>query len=265
VKRQLGITAIVLAGGFSKKFFEAFKQGYKALLHYGGKAMWEIADQAAAGAGIYDRIIVGEWIQKTEAAIRNDGWRMMRPGYGSLYRNLREMLLRADSEYVVILTADIYRITGEILDRFLELCYQTGDVGLACPVIPVELCELEHPGAKRTSVKLVEGKFTLGNVFFANREVLLANLWKIGIFLWARKKPLVLALILGPKFVWGYLHESISLTDLEAKAQKMLGVKVHAIVCKQPGDSALGDDVDKPEQADNLDEAKALSDSIPVV
>ena len=265
MRSRLRVTAIILAGGFSKSFFEAFGEGFKALLSYRGQKLWEIVDCAAGEAGLTNRIVIGEWNEEHKIEVLPGGSRMMLTGLGSIYRNLRYALMEATTDYVVILTADIHRLTGEIFSRFLEQCTRAGDNGLVCPVIPVELCEAEHPGAKRTSVKLVEGRFTMGNIFYAHRKTLLDNLWKIGIFLWARKKPLVLALLLGPKFVLGYLRRDISLTDLEAKAEKMLRVRIKAIVCNQPGDSAIGDDIDKVEQGDVLDEARSgPRNSIPV-
>ncbi len=253
------VTAIILAGGFSKRFFEAFGEGFKALLTYKGQMLWEITEQAAGEAGIVRRIVIGEWIADFGTEYLNSGECMMLPGLGSLQRNLCHALQAASSEYVVIMTADIPRLTGETFSRLLASFLAAGEVGLACPVIPVELCEKEHPGAKRTSVKLAEGRFTLGNIFYARKKTLWKNLWKIGIMLFFRKMPKVLALILGPKFVLGYLDSTLTLVDLEEKASKMLGAKVRAIICEQPGDSAIGDDIDNPEQADILDIVRAMS------
>ncbi|MDI3269154.1 MAG: nucleotidyltransferase family protein [Bacillota bacterium] len=143
---------------------------------------------------------------------------------------------------VVVATSDIPLIQGEDIAEFIRRCRELG-VDVCYPIVRQEHCEalLTTP---RTYVRLREGRFSGGNLFYFRREALrrvwpfLSHVYRL------RKKPLKLAPLFGWSLIFKALLGTLRIRDVEKKAYRLTGLNARAIPTER---AAIAVDVDKPE------------------
>lgn len=160
------------------------------------------------------------------------------------------------AEYILISTADIPYITGEVVEDFIQRGREL-NADIVYPVVRVEDCYKRFPGMKRTAVSIREGKFTGGNLILARPEFLQSHRARIAQAYAARKTPLRLALMLGlgatcrAAVAIMMLPKVLSITQLEQAAGRMLGGVARAYVSPYP---EIATDVDKVSDLEALKE-----------
>ena len=171
-------------------------------------------------------------------------------GRETLLENLLAGLEAAgDAERVLVSTSDIPFLTAEAAEDFLVRASALG-ADLCCSYVPLAACIRKYPEMKRTTVKLAEGRFTLGNLMLVNPQFLQTKQEAITAAYDARKSPVQVARLLGPGLLARLLGAQLlapgllSVAGLEAAVSRALGGRA-AGVCSAYAE--IGTDIDKQE------------------
>jgi hypothetical protein len=113
--------------------------------------------------------------------------------------------------------------------------------------------EAKYPGARRTYVKLKEGKFTGGNVIVVNPRRINSAREKIQEAVALRKKPLAMAAKMGWAFLWKAVTGQLSLAEAIERVEALTGIKGKVIISPYP---EVAMDIDEPGDYEDL--ARAL-------
>jgi hypothetical protein len=97
---------------------------------------------------------------------------------------------------------------------------------------------------RRTYARLKEGSFTGGNLMRLDPELFFQAEPLVKRLIALRKRPLALARLVGLDVLFKLLVGRLSVAELEARAERLLGVPVKAVVAAYP---EIGVDADKPE------------------
>ena len=148
---------------------------------------------------------------------------------------------------VMVVTTDLPFLTAEILSRFVALC--PADRAIAVPLISRTEWEARFPGSSAMFVTLGDGAWTTGGVFLIDAEALEHSMPQIERVFAQRKSKLGMARLLGPAFVLGLLRKTLTVTQIEAKIQSMLGCSGAAVRGAPPELAYDIDDVEDYEYA----------------
>ncbi len=236
-------TAVVLAGGDIDPELQA-RTGARsrAEVIVGDAPMYRHVVRALQGVeGIDAILIVGD-------APHGDGYTVL-PPRGSLLENVRLGLEHSPTESVLFATVDLPFLTSESVRFFLEESLRSG-ASLTYAVVPADLCRQRFPGMQRTTVRLREGEFTGGNLFWARREIALRELPRLEALYRARKQPVRLAMAVGTGLLLRFLLAKwisprlLSIEQIEKRVERILQVPVKGIITPYP---EVGADIDKLE------------------
>lgn len=146
------------------------------------------------------------------------------------------------TEKILLTTSDIPLITAEAIEDFLA---KAGEVegDLYYPVISREDNESLLPDVQRTYVRLKEGTFTGGNLFYFSPHIFPICYHPMKDFIAKRKKPVQLTRLLGTSFVIKLFLGGLSLETIRLRMSEVLGVRGVPIISHHP---VMGFDVDKP-------------------
>lgn len=229
---------IVLAGGSPEEpLAQSQKVAAKSQVILDGRPMVDYVIAAIRESGVAGRVVcIGPQL---ELAHPPDIWL---PDLGSSLSNLKQSLAHVQGEQVAVATAD---------DPFLSPAAIAWVVNNASPqakfVYPVvNQLEVEKrwPGMKRTYARLVEGKFTGGNLMiiapasFENISQIAERIVK------NRKNVFALARIIGVGVLFKFLIRRLKITDIEARAEQILGQPLQALITPFP---EIGVDIDDQE------------------
>lgn len=241
------VNAVVLAGGRnSAEMQEATGVENRALTRIGERTMLDYVMSALQGAPSVGNIyVVGD-------VPPSGGYHCVHGGetlLDNLMAGVRAAQVQGDR--ILVSTSDIPFLTPESVEDFVVRALRSGG-DLCCSYVPVALCYARFPEMKRTTVKLREGRMTLGNLMLVNPRFLLAQQETIMRAYAARKSPLKIASLLG----WGLLGRLIlaqfiapallPLTTLEQGVSRLLGKGGRAVGIRSEYPE-IGTDVDRPE------------------
>lgn len=99
------------------------------------------------------------------------------------------------------------------------------------------------PGVVRTYARLREGVFTGGNIFMIRVAVVDRCLAVARKLVANRKSVLAQARLFGFNILWKFITRRLTIPDVEARFQDLLGVRGKAIISEY---AEIGVDVDKP-------------------
>ncbi len=145
------------------------------------------------------------------------------------------------SDTVLLITGDLPLLTPAAINDLVQQSL-AAQADVAYAIIPKEASERQFPGGRRTYVKLRDGTFTGGNGVVLKRDFVRLRRDLIEKLFAARKHPVKLAAILGMGFIFGLVTGRLRIPDLEARASRVVGGRVAAIISTYP---ELGFDVDK--------------------
>ncbi|MGI6096964.1 MAG: NTP transferase domain-containing protein [Dethiobacteria bacterium] len=161
---------------------------------------------------------------------------------GALLANVQEgFKVLAPKGLFLVTTGDIPLITPEAVNDFLEKS-RAVESDFYYPVVERKSCEAAYPGVERTFVRLKEGYFTGGNLFFVNAPVVEQLLSRVEVFFKYRKNPLKLAFLFGWLTIIKYFIGQLSVADLEKRFSVLFGIRAKAIVSNF---AAIATDIDK--------------------
>jgi GTP:adenosylcobinamide-phosphate guanylyltransferase len=214
----------------------------KALLMIAGRLMIEYVIESLRASECIDRIyVVGEKILEGSIGHLVDGF--CRPSGGIIDNVKNSIKLMDDSKTsCIICTCDIPMVKGQAIRDFVEKC-QAQSIDLGYPIIDKRLNDEKYPDVKRTYVKLREGTYTGGNIFYVNPLIIDRCTSKAGQLVEYRKNPLKMGRVLGFTFLLRLAAGCLSITAVEKKVSRMFKISCTAIITDYP---EIGNDVDKP-------------------
>jgi hypothetical protein len=177
------------------------------------------------------------------------------PGATFLENVMRGLEAAGDGDTVLVASSDIPLVTGAAISDFVELALRL-DADFAYPIIPKDECLLKYPQLKRTFIRVREGTFTGGNAVLIKREFALRSRGRIQELYEARKKPLLLARMIGAgvlaraaiaQKIWA---GAASIELVEEKAGSVMGGRLRAVRCGWP---EIGEDADRLEDFEAMD------------
>ncbi len=230
---------IILAGEQLIKGLE--EAGNKALCLINRKMMIEyVIDAVRAAEDIKKVVVVGPKDKlsrhlngKVDAVIDSGGNVMENVMAGIRYLKPQENIL--------ICSCDIPLITTEAINDFISRS-KTLNADLCYPIVEKTVNDNKYPDMERTYVRIKEGRFTGGNIFYVNPRAVENGLLFADKLVKARKNPLKMARLLSFRFMLRLILGNLAINEVEEKFSQITGIKARAIVSLFP---EVGQDVDK--------------------
>ncbi len=145
------------------------------------------------------------------------------------------------ADWVLACTGDIPFLTAGAVSGFLRECRRR-EADFYYPIITRQDAEARFSGVKRTYARLRDGVFTGGNLFLVRRSIIGEVLPKAEDFIRLRKKPLAMAWLVGPGFLFAYLLGFLTIAMVERRISGLVGYRGAAVNSDYP---EIGVDVDK--------------------
>jgi hypothetical protein len=166
------------------------------------------------------------------------------PDSGDLTKNIQNAIRKLKdmggmTSRVLILTTDLPYINGKLLNDYLDLCNPASD--LTAPVISQNSYSDRFPSSSCTYAKLKDGSWAVGCAYLINPDVFMRILPRVNQVVENRKNPLALAKLLGFGFLTKFLTKSLTVADVVAKIEEVVGAKIQAV---QTAPAELAFDVD---------------------
>ncbi len=252
-----------MAGGRptrSDPLFEFSAGRPKALITIAGKPMIAWILEAMLNARHIDSIAVVGLDMLPEFADAVD----FLPDQGSLVDNLASGLSWArenkpEVESLLLSTSDIPTITGEIVDRFVELCLQA-DFAVYYPVVVRESMLSRFPKSDRTYVKLADLEAAGGDIIVVHRPAFDFDMETWRSVTNARKYPWRIAKIVGLSTLFKLITRRLTLEGATKKGEELIGHPVKVVLT---GSAEIAMDVDTPEQMALLNEDLEVTGELP--
>ncbi len=244
------VVAVVLAGGdVGDRLAADAGVEAKALIPLGEEPLGAYVLRALRASGSVSHIV---YVGPTNARLDGlydlqipSGHRMV----DSLALGLGAALAIPGAGPLLLLGADIPWVTGDMLSRFVaEATTATtgeGPAQLVYPVVREAAAVAQFPEQKRTYARLLDGKFTGGNLVLMHRGLAPALLPQIDRVFRARKNPFALAGIVGIDVLFRLLSGRADIARLERRVSRLVDAPVRALISD---DAALAADVDSPAQ-----------------
>lgn len=246
--------AVVTAGGLPQPddpLYPYTNGKPKALIDMNGRTMLERVIDALQSAASVDNIVVvglgGDLGMTFKRPVHH------LPDQGGMISNVLAGInwLRAqnpDLGMIVLSSADVPLLTGEIVDQFVQACAPY-DCAIYYNFVDKETMEKRFPHSNRTFVKLKDTQIAGGDILLAHASLADHNraLWDA--LTNARKHAWQLARIVGLRFLVKFLFRRVTLRDIEEAAARIIGRPAHIILSPY---AELAMDVDKPHQLEML-------------
>jgi molybdopterin-guanine dinucleotide biosynthesis protein A len=235
------LDAVVIAGAKnSGPLSECSDEAYEAMIRIGAKPMVRYVVEALLGSGYIKKVIViGPAELKQE--FPEESVQVVQ-GNNSIVGNALAAINYVDkTNQALLVTCDVPMLTAEAVKDFVDSC-QDKKVDFFYSIVSMEEIHKRFPGHIRTTVKLIEGAFTGGNLFVLDPVNVAKQAEHFRQFVNNRKSPFNLCRILGIKFVLKLIFNRLTVLELEVKISEVLGIKVKAVTTSFP---EIGVDVDK--------------------
>jgi hypothetical protein len=157
---------------------------------------------------------------------------------------------KPETKVLFLCSADIPTLTGDIVDRFIELC-RPFDRAIYYSFATQATIETRFPNSKRTFVKLKDLNIAGGDVALIHADLADSHheLWQA--MTNARKHAWRLARIVGLRMLLKFLFRRVSLADIETTAERLINQPAKVVLSPY---AELAMDADKPQQVDLLRE-----------
>jgi len=232
--------AVILAGGESPWLMEVAGTSYRAWAPLRGKPMALYIAEALLQSGKVNKVlIVGP---KTAVPCQLPAAVEVITAGDTLMSTVTLALEHLGTRQPVVFTTDdIPCLTPDAVKDFVERAEVLG-AQVCYTIIPKAAVERDFPAAHRTYVKILDGKFTGGNIFLVDPQVVPQCRKQVEAVFAKRKDILALCKWLGWSFIFKYAIGTLTLAQVEKRASEIFGFKGRAIVTDY---AAIGMDVDK--------------------
>lgn len=240
--------AVVLAGGdASDRLAAEAGVSAKALVPLGDQPLGAYVLGALRASGAVSRIV---YVGPTDVSL--EGLHDVQLGSGerlvdSLALGVGAALAQPGAKRLLVLSADIPWVTGEMIARFVAdaeaLTTPEGPPALVYPVVTEAASKAQFPYQHRTYARLKDGSFTGGNLLLVDAALVPRLLPQLDRVFRARKNPFALASIFGTGVLLSLALGTASIARLERLVGGLVGAPVRALISD---DAALAADVDSP-------------------
>ena len=232
---------IVLAGSVNEKELQEISSDtYEAMIPIEGEPMVKyVLTALQSSPSVSSIVVVGPESLKS---IHCPKIKTYIKSTGAVMENIKLALAEVGKEnFLLMTTSDIPLLTPEAVEDFIQQSKnQEGDFFYT--IVAKEANEEFCPGIKRTYVKLKDGIFTGGNLFFFHPGIVDRCWTFFEKMVKLRKKPLQMCAILGWIFIIRLVLGRLSIENLEDRVSYLLGIKAKAIISPY---AEVGIDVDK--------------------
>lgn len=250
------MNAIVLAGGIPQPgdpLYVYSNGDSKALIDVAGKPMVQWILDALGEAKAVDQVIVigltpksGLTCKKPLHFISNQGRMLANIIVGSE----KSLELNPKGEYLLVCSADIPALHGDMVDWLVQTAMQTKD-DLYYGVCPKDVMETRYPTSKRTYTKLKDIELCGADVNITRIGVIKEHLDTWEALIGNRKSPLRQAAVIGFDTLFQLATRQFTLDALVERASQRIGIKGRAIIWERAEPCM---DVDKPHQLELMRE-----------
>lgn len=203
----------------------------KALIRFGEETILARTIRVLRESGLARRIVVAgsEAAQQEARAIGADhAIAEANTGPENIFNGLKWLRSQPDPpSKVMVVTTDLPFLTADLLQRFVDLC--PTDRAISVPLISRAEWNARFPGSTAMFVQLGDGEWTTGCAYLIDAEALERSMPQIEKVFAQRKSKLGMAKLLGPVFAYRFLTKSLTVPQIEAKIQSMLGCSGAAV------------------------------------
>ena len=213
------IDAFIAAGGIPgprDSLYAEAKGGPKTMIDVAGKPMVQWVIDALEAAPSIGRILVVGLGESSGLTSRKP--LLFHPDQGGFFANVvagirRLSSLESTAELGLGISGDIPGIRPEMVD-WLAAEAASSSVDVQYLVVRREVVEARFPRSGRTFLSLCDGHYSGGsaNVIALNKEIPLPRLWER--LARARKNPLRMAAVIGPRILFGFLFHRLTAADV---------------------------------------------------
>jgi len=235
---------VILAGGPTPEaIIEAGEsEPERAFIDINGHPMLQLVIDAVRSSDIASEMVVIGNASRLKEVFNLTDSQVLEQGSSMLENLFKGMEHFRSAPRVMQMTCDIPLLTAESLQHLAEEAGKF-EADIYYPIIDVKHFDEKFEGGKRTTQTLKEGKFTGGNVFIFNPEVVIKNRAMLDQVIQSRKSPAKLVKLLGFSFVLKFALKQLDIKGLETKVSDILKAEMRAIITPYP---EIGFDVDKP-------------------
>lgn len=238
------MAAVVLAGAKNAgKLEEVSDASHEALISIMGRPMVHYVIDALKASESIDRIVLVGPVDPLKVEGEFEGVDLVQSG-SSMVENIQIGIDHlGEDRPVLVVTSDIPLLVAEAVDDFISRT-ESVSADLYYPIIAKEINDERYPGVRRTYVRLKDGIFTGGNLALVEPEIVPACREVFARAVALRKKPWKLSRLLGFAFIFKLLFNRLTLQEIEARVETVLGFRGVAVITPYP---EMGIDVDKPD------------------
>lgn len=247
----MAVDAVVLAGALNRPPLDDVSgERFEALIPVAGRPMVQwVIDALRASQSISRIVIVGPADELRERIV-GDNILFVDCGDTILENVKRGTRQVPSSRRALVVTSDVPLLTAQAVDDFLARC-RDDSVQVFYSVVRREAIERAFSDISRTYVTIKDGTFTGGNLALLDSDLFERYGEVIDRAIALRKKPVEMCRLLGLRCIIRYVFRRLSVTDIERRVYRMLGLRGKGVVCDYP---EVGIDVDKPEDYRRVEE-----------
>jgi CTP:molybdopterin cytidylyltransferase MocA len=229
------IAAITAGGRVEGRLASAMGTDVKALAPFAGGKLVDTSIAAARAAGAARVAVIGGAAVRAHCAGRVEAVIDEAPDGRE---NLRRAIALGTDQPLLLLTSDLPFVTGDVTHAFLQAAW---DDDLALPLASEKDYRQAYPGAPPHVTRVGKERVAGGSVVYFGAGVAPRVLDVAQRMFAARKSLLGMARLLGPALLVRFLLNLLEIEHVEARAQRLLGIRARAVRGASP---ALCYDVD---------------------
>ena len=196
----------------------------KALFRFGEETILARTIRVLRESGLARNIVVigSERAQSEAVANGAKGLPEANTGPENILAGLKWLRSQPDPpRRVMVVTTDLPFLSASIIERFVALC--PPDRAITVPLISRQEWEARFPGSTAMFVRLGDGEWTTGCAYLIDAEALERSMPQIEKVFAQRKSKIGMVKLLGPTFAYRFLTKTLTVPQIEAKIQTMLG------------------------------------------
>jgi len=243
---------IPAAGRLTGEWAAAAGTDVKALLRIGGVTIIERMVPVLRDSGARRVVIVGPAsLAEALPSLAVDAWLAeVGSAPANILVGLDWLREREGDEPVLIATADLPFLSVDAVQGFLSACPSEAD--LCVPIISRASFRAKFPDTVDDYVHLADGDWTLGCLFRVRPAAISRNRAQLDRVFAARKSKLGMARLLGARFLVKFLLRRLTLAEITAKCESLLGCTGAVVLGCAPELAFDLDTVDEARYAERL-------------